>query len=136
MRVSFGYMSTLEDAQAFLRFIRAICLRSPGDQSVSQASTSDAGALSSESDCHSPPEVACTDPTVCNDSCPAANTVDLDRSLSKASSIQQTLPEEAAGIPNGDLGSHIVTNIYLYPIKSCAAFEVRASQKWLPCSFL
>lgn len=129
-------MSTLEDAQAFLRFIRAIYLHSPGDQSVSLASTGDAGALSSESDCHSPLEGACTDPTVCNDSCPAAKTVDLDLSLSKtSSSIQQTLPEEAAGIPNGDLGPHTVTNIYLYPIKSCAAFEVRASQKWLPCSF-
>lgn len=128
-------MSTLEDAQAFLRFIRAMCLRSPGDQSVPQASTYDAGALSSESDCHSPLEDACTDATVCNDSCPATNTVDLDLSLSKASSIEQTLPEESAGIPNGDLGAHVVTNIYLYPIKSCAAFEVRASQKWLPCSF-
>ncbi|XP_038186287.1 molybdenum cofactor sulfurase isoform X1 [Arvicola amphibius] len=127
VRVSFGYMSTLEDAQAFLRFIRAICLRSPGDQSIPQASTGDAGALSPESDCHSPPEGACTGATVCNDSCPAANTVDLDLSLSKASSIQQTLPEEAAGIPNGDLGAHVVTNIYLYPIKSCAAFEVT---KW------
>ncbi|ERE82231.1 MOSC domain-containing protein 2 [Cricetulus griseus] len=128
VRISFGYMSTLEDAQAFLRFISAICLRSPGDQPVPQASTSNAGALSSESDCHSPQEGACTDPAVSSDSHPAANTVDLlCLSLSEAGSILQTLPEKAAGVPNGDLGSHIVTNIYLYPIKSCAAFEVT---KW------
>ncbi|KAL6081937.1 hypothetical protein STEG23_002191, partial [Scotinomys teguina] len=127
VRVSFGYMSTLEDAQAFLRLISTIYLRSPGDQPVLQASPSDAAASASESDCHSPQEGACTDPAVCSDSCPDANPVDLDLSLSEASSLQQTLPEKAAGILNGDLGPHIVTNIYLYPIKSCAAFEVT---KW------
>ncbi|XP_059102460.1 molybdenum cofactor sulfurase isoform X3 [Peromyscus eremicus] len=127
VRVSFGYMSTLEDAQAFLRFISTICLCSPGDQPVLPAGTSDAGALSSESDGRSPQEGACTDPAVCSDACPDANTVDLYLSLSEASSSRQALPEKAAGILNGDLGPHVVTNIYLYPIKSCAAFEVT---KW------
>ncbi|KAL1773355.1 molybdenum cofactor sulfurase [Sigmodon hispidus] len=127
VRISFGYMSTLEDAQAFLRFISTICLHSPCGQSVPQASHSDAGTFSSESDHHSPQKGVCTDPAVCGNSCPAANTVDLHASLSEASSIPQTLPEKAAGVLNGDLGSHIVTNIYLYPIKSCAAFEVT---KW------
>ncbi|XP_052597641.1 molybdenum cofactor sulfurase isoform X2 [Peromyscus californicus insignis] len=127
VRVSFGYMSTLEDAQAFLRFISAIRLRSPGEQGVLPAGTCDAGALSSESDCHPPQDGACTDPAVCSDACPDANTMDLCLSLSEASSSRQALPEKAAGILNGDLGPHVVTNIYLYPIKSCAAFEVT---KW------
>lgn len=127
VRVSFGYMSTLEDAQAFLRFISAIYLRSPGDQPVLQAGTSGAGALSSESDCHSPQEGARADPVDRSEACPDADTVDLYLSPSEASGSQQALPEKAAGILNGDLGSHIVTNIYLYPIKSCAAFEVT---KW------
>ncbi|XP_051019097.1 molybdenum cofactor sulfurase [Acomys russatus] len=124
VRISFGYMSTLEDAQAFLRFIRVFCLHSPGVQPVPQASTSDTGALTSENDCHSSQEGSCAEPAVCNDSCPDANPVDLCPSLSKASSIPQTPREKAACIPNGDLGPHIVTNIYLYPIKSCAALEV------------
>lgn len=127
VRISFGYMSTLEDAQAFLRFISTIYLRSPGGQPVPQASTSDTGVLSSKSDCQSPQEGPCTDPAVCNGSYPDINTVDLDLSQSKASSIQPTPQEKVAGLLNGDHGSHIVTNIYLYPIKSCAAFEVT---KW------
>ncbi|XP_006526274.1 molybdenum cofactor sulfurase isoform X1 [Mus musculus] len=127
VRISFGYMSTLEDAQAFLRFISTIYLRSPSDQPVPQASISDAGALTSKSDCHSPQEGSCTDPSVCNGSYPDTNIMDLHPSLSKASSAQQTPQDKAAGILNGDPGSHIVTNIYLYPIKSCAAFEVT---KW------
>lgn len=129
-------MSTLEDAQAFLRFISAIYLCSPGGQPLPQASTSDTGVLSSKSDCQSPQEGPCADPAVCNGSYPDINTVDLDLSQSKASSIQPIPQEKDAGILNGDLGSHIVTNIYLYPIKSCAAFEVRALQKWLPRSSL
>lgn len=127
VRISFGYMSTLEDAQAFLRFISAIYLCSPGGQPLPQASTSDTGVLSSKSDCQSPQEGPCADPAVCNGSYPDINTVDLDLSQSKASSIQPIPQEKVAGILNGDLGSHIVTNIYLYPIKSCAAFEVT---KW------
>ncbi|XP_032741922.1 molybdenum cofactor sulfurase [Rattus rattus] len=127
VRISFGYMSTLEDAQAFLRFISAIYLCSPGGQPLPQASTSDTGVLSSKSDCQSPQEGPCADPAVCNGSYPDINTVDLDLSQSKASSIQPIPQEKDAGILNGDLGSHIVTNIYLYPIKSCAAFEVT---KW------
>lgn len=127
VRISFGYMSTLEDAQAFLRFISTIYLRSPGGQPVPQASTSDTGVLSSKSDCQSPQEGPCADPAVSSGSYPDINTVDLDLSQSKASSIQPIPQEKVAGILNGDLGSHIVTNIYLYPIKSCAAFEVT---KW------
>ncbi|XP_034374571.1 molybdenum cofactor sulfurase isoform X2 [Arvicanthis niloticus] len=128
VRISFGYMSTLEDAQAFLRFISAIYLRSPGGQPVPRASTSEAGVLSSKSDCQSPQEEgSCTDPAVCNGLDPDTNTTDLHLCLSRASSIQQTPQEKAAAILNGDLGPHIVTNIYLYPIKSCAAVEVT---KW------
>ncbi|GAB1301510.1 Molybdenum cofactor sulfurase [Apodemus speciosus] len=124
VRISFGYMSTLEDAQAFLRFISTVYLRSPSGQPVPQASSSDAGVLSSKSDCHSPQEGSCTDPALCNGSYPDTNTVDLHLCLSKASSIQQTPQDKAVRVLNGDPRSHIVTNIYLYPIKSCAAFEV------------
>ncbi|XP_028630666.1 molybdenum cofactor sulfurase [Grammomys surdaster] len=127
VRISFGYMSTLEDAQAFLRFISAVYLRSPGGQPVPQACTNEAGVLFSKSDCHSPQEGSCTDLSVCNGSDLDTNTTDLNLCLSRASSIQQIPQEKAEAILNGDLGSHIVTNIYLYPIKSCAAVEVT---KW------
>ncbi|XP_005372873.2 PREDICTED: molybdenum cofactor sulfurase [Chinchilla lanigera] len=135
VRISFGYMSTFEDAQAFLRFIIATRLRLPGGQPVPQASTGEGGALSAEGkvqdtsavngrDCVSRWESTCMDSSVWNNSSSTVNTVGLCPALSKASSTQQTLSEKAAGILPGDRGPHIVTNLYLYPIKSCAAFEV------------
>ncbi|XP_017653484.2 molybdenum cofactor sulfurase isoform X2 [Nannospalax galili] len=127
VRISFGYMSTLDDAEAFLKFIIATRLCSPGDQPVLQASSREVGASSVENNCYSPQEGACTDPGVCSDSCPSVDTTGMHQSLSEATGTQQTLPETAAGVLHGDLGNHVVTNIFLYPIKSCAAFEVT---KW------
>nr|XP_020030446.1 molybdenum cofactor sulfurase-like [Castor canadensis] len=108
VRISFGFMSTLEDAQAFLRFIIVTFLHSPGGQSV-------------------PQEGFHTDPKVWNNSHLATNTVDLHPPLSEASSTQLSPPEKAAGVLPEDLGPYVVTKLYLYPIKSCAAFEVT---KW------
>nr|XP_004666857.2 molybdenum cofactor sulfurase [Jaculus jaculus] len=135
VRISFGYMSTLEDAQAFLRFIKATCLRLPGGQPVPQACDNEAGDESAEGTAHNTPAVAgvCElspqkgagpDPGVCNGSHLAASTVGLHLPLSVATNTQSTASEKAAGILRGNFGPHVVTNLYLYPIKSCAAFEV------------
>ncbi|XP_021092345.1 molybdenum cofactor sulfurase isoform X2 [Heterocephalus glaber] len=135
VRISFGYMSSVEDAQAFLRFIIATRLCLPGGQPVPQGSTGKAGAPSAEGKaqdtpavtgrhCVSPQEGARMDSGVWNDSSSTVNSVDLCPAMGKATRTQPTPSEKAAGILPGDLGPHIVTNLYLYPIKSCAAFEV------------
>ncbi|KFO27398.1 molybdenum cofactor sulfurase [Fukomys damarensis] len=135
VRISFGYMSTLEDAQAFLRFIVATRLCLPGSQPVPQASTGEAGAPTTEGKAQDMPTVTgrhCVSPRegtrmgsgVWNNSSSTVNIVDLCASLRKAVRTQKTPSEKAAGILPGDRGPYTVTNLYLYPIKSCAAFEV------------
>ncbi|XP_034851608.1 molybdenum cofactor sulfurase isoform X1 [Mirounga leonina] len=138
VRISFGYMSTLEDAQAFLRFIIAMQLHRSDGQPLPQTTAGEAGAPS-ESEAQdavpattdgcssSPQEEAPTASRVCND---LPSTVDAGGSHSPplmATGTQQTPSEKAVGVLDGGLGPHVITNLYLYPIKSCAAFEVT---KW------
>ncbi|XP_012512073.1 PREDICTED: molybdenum cofactor sulfurase isoform X2 [Propithecus coquereli] len=128
VRISFGYMSTLEDAQAFLRFIVDTRLRSAGGQTVPQAcAAGEAGAPSAEgggSRGLSPHEEALIDARVWTESSSAVHAVAVPPPLCEATRTQQTPSETAAAVRDGDLRPHIVTNLYLYPIKSCAAFEV------------
>ncbi|XP_071064744.1 molybdenum cofactor sulfurase isoform X2 [Dasypus novemcinctus] len=127
VRISFGYMSTLEDAQAFLRFIIATRLRPSGGQLLPQTSAKEAGSPPAEGKSRtasavmdgcglSPEEDAVTEATV--------NAVGLHPPLWEADGAPQTPSEKNAGVVDGDLGPHFVTNLFLYPIKSCAAFEV------------
>lgn len=127
-------MSTLEDAQAFLRFIIATRLRSPADQP--HAGPRESGALSAEGEAQDMPAVTDrhllpqkgtgTGSGVCTDSHPVLNTICLHPPQSEATRTQKISSEKAEGTLHGDHGPHVVTNLYLYPIKSCAAFEVRA----------
>ncbi|XP_045383612.1 molybdenum cofactor sulfurase isoform X2 [Lemur catta] len=128
VRISFGYMSTLEDAQAFLRFIVDTRLRSAGGQPVPQAcAAGEARAPSAEGEGSpglSPQEGTLTDARVWTESSSAVHAVAVLPPLCEATRTQQTPSEKAAGVRDGDLGPHVITNLYLYPIKSCAAFEV------------
>ncbi|XP_010333725.2 molybdenum cofactor sulfurase isoform X2 [Saimiri boliviensis] len=137
VRISFGYMSTLDDAQAFLRFIRDTCLHSSGGWPVPQAcaDTREAGAPPAEGQADvtpavmrrrslSPQEDSLTGSSVWNNSLTAVNAVPVAPPVCDVTRIQQTPSEKAAGVLEGALGAHVVTNLYLYPIKSCAAFEV------------
>ncbi|XP_019785959.1 molybdenum cofactor sulfurase isoform X11 [Tursiops truncatus] len=131
VRISFGYMSTLEDAQAFLRFIIATRLRPSHGQPLPLATPGEAGALSAESlpatrarRSPSPQEDASPDSRVWDNAPTTVDAVSLRPPLLETTRTQQTPSEKAAGILDGGLGSHIVTNLFLYPIKSCAAFEV------------
>ncbi|XP_039094908.1 molybdenum cofactor sulfurase isoform X2 [Hyaena hyaena] len=138
VRISFGYMSTLEDAQAFLRFIMAMQLHQCDGQPLPQTIPGEAGAPP-ESEAQdavpatvdrcssSPQEDAPTDAGLSNDLPPNVAAVGLHPPLLTASRTQQTPSEKAAGVLDGGLGPHVITNLYLYPIKSCAAFEVT---KW------
>ncbi|XP_040120808.1 molybdenum cofactor sulfurase [Oryx dammah] len=136
VRISFGYMSTLEDAQAFLRFIIATRLRPSHGQPLPLATPGEAGVPPGDSEAQnavpatrargspSPQEDASPHSGVWNNSPTAFNAEDLCPPLLEATRPQQTTLEKAADVPDGDLRSHVVTNLYLYPIKSCAAFEV------------
>lgn len=136
VRISFGYMSTLEDAQAFLKFIIATRLRPPSSQPVPQPAPGEAGAPVAESEPRStepamggrrppPQEDTPTDSGLRDDLPTAVEAVGLHPPLPEASRAWETPSETAAGVLDGDLGPHVVTNLYLYPIKSCAAFEVK-----------
>ncbi|XP_011930145.1 PREDICTED: molybdenum cofactor sulfurase isoform X2 [Cercocebus atys] len=137
VRISFGYMSTLDDVQAFLRFIIDTRLHSSGDWPVPQAhaDTGEAGAPSAESQADvtpavmgrhslSPQEDALTGSGVWNNSSTTVNAVPVAPPVCDVARTQQIPSEKAAGVLQGALGPLVVTNLYLYPIKSCAAFEV------------
>ncbi|XP_057556665.1 molybdenum cofactor sulfurase isoform X2 [Hippopotamus amphibius kiboko] len=136
VRISFGYMSTHEDAQAFLRFIIATRLRPSHGQPLPLATPREAGAPPAESEPQntepatrtrhspSPQQDASLDYRVWNNSPTTVDAVGLCPPLLEITGTQRTPSEDAPGIPDGGLGSHVVTNLYLYPIKSCAAFEV------------
>ena len=139
VRISFGYMSTLEDAQAFLRFIIATRLHSSHGQPLPLAAPGEAGALPGDSEAQnampaarargssSPQEDTSPHSRVWNNSPTAVDAEGLCPPLLEATGTQQTTSEKAADVPDGDLRSHVITNLFLYPIKSCAAFEVRVS---------
>lgn len=135
VRISFGYMSTLEDAQAFLTFIIAMQLHQSDGQPLPQTTPGEAGAPA-ESEAQdagpatvdrcspSPQEDAPTASGVCNVLPSAVDTVGSCPLPLMATGTQQTPSEKTAGVLDGGLGPHVITNLYLYPIKSCAAFEV------------
>ncbi|XP_045881045.1 molybdenum cofactor sulfurase [Meles meles] len=138
VRISFGYMSTLEDAQAFLRFIIAMQLHQSDGQPLPQTTLGEAGAAS-ESEaldaglitvdtCSSSPQEDVRTASGVGDDLPS--TVDAGGSHPHppmATGTQEIPPEKTAGVLQGGLGPRVITNLYLYPIKSCAAFEVT---KW------
>ncbi|XP_015421045.1 PREDICTED: molybdenum cofactor sulfurase [Myotis davidii] len=236
VRISFGYMSTLEDAQAFLKFIIDTRLRPQRSQPVPQAAPGEAGTAPAESEAQStvpvtlsttvhttvpttipatmpatvhttvpatvhttlsttvhttvpttipatmpatvhttvPATLSTTVPTTVlatvpatvpvtlsttvpatmpttvpttlpatghrpspspredtptasragNDWTSAVGAVCLQPPLQEATGTLQAPPEKAAAAPCGGLGPHVITNLFLYPIKSCAAFEV------------
>ncbi|XP_040840596.1 molybdenum cofactor sulfurase [Ochotona curzoniae] len=124
VRISFGYMSTLEDAQALLSFITATWLHSSKGHPARVAAplgVQDVAMVQEGCDL-SPQEGSLPDSRLPMD--PATPVSVLGPSSAEAGPALQTPSEGAAGVPDGGLGTHVVTNIYLYPIKSCAAFEV------------
>lgn len=137
VRISFGYMSTLEDAQAFLRFIIATRLHPASGQAVLQAMLREAEAPSAEREAQdaltatmdrhrpSPQEGTCADSVVWNDLSTAVDAVGLPPSMLQATRTQESHAERTAEGLDGGLRPYVITSLYLYPIKSCAAFEVR-----------
>ncbi|XP_004380979.1 molybdenum cofactor sulfurase [Trichechus manatus latirostris] len=132
VRISFGYMSMLEDAQAFLRFIIATRLCSSDGQPLPQTLAGEAPAPLAE--CKALSTLAVVDghslspqedtSAVWDNFSTTMNAVGLCSPVCEVNGSQQTPSEKAERVLAGGLGPHIVTNLCLYPVKSCAAFEV------------
>ncbi|XP_042331867.1 molybdenum cofactor sulfurase [Sceloporus undulatus] len=133
VRISFGYISTFEDAQAFLKFI--IATRLAGCQMVRVTSSREiiSGFVASPNEnghtCDNRTnKLPCE--RIPGDSLFSVNSASevLPVSLQPAKghperSMPEVLENSIEALPSGRRPI-IVTNIYLYPIKSCAAFEV------------
>ncbi|MEQ2218648.1 hypothetical protein XENOCAPTIV_006247, partial [Xenoophorus captivus] len=109
VRVSFGYMSTFEDCQRFLKFVAECFVEKPVtvDQ-VRLQKLKTARASSEGSNEHPSVEIS--------------NGENHKGAEKKSSEVSQK------GFRHGDSKSpgeaYTLTNIYIYPIKSCGAYEV------------
>ncbi|NXA54040.1 MOCOS sulfurase, partial [Nothocercus julius] len=135
VRISFGYMSTFEDAQTFLKFIIATRfsksdIADPFQSSVTKLTTESAESPVQDdySSCNNAnklaPRMRMLDRDLWDNSPATLKTVKGQPSGTKAGSIRAAVSERA--VPTYRRGDKpiTVTNIYLYPIKSCSAFEV------------
>nr|XP_048695293.1 molybdenum cofactor sulfurase isoform X2 [Caretta caretta] len=126
MRISFGYMSTFEDAQTFLKFIIATRLSESEFKFPSQTTTRETITQSVKSPIqndHSANNNAkkfslktiVSDMGHWNNSSAALKTPETSRAV---------VSESAIPVYRSGSKPITVTNVYLYPIKSCSAFEV------------
>ncbi|XP_054455993.1 molybdenum cofactor sulfurase [Anoplopoma fimbria] len=110
VRVSFGYMSTFEDCQKFLNFVAQCFVEKPVTVDQVRLEKLKTATAASEG-LHEDPPINITN----------GGTVIAD---------ERAKPTEASlrGFGHGDSNSHreayTLTNIYIYPIKSCGAYEV------------
>ncbi|KAJ7313878.1 hypothetical protein JRQ81_005651 [Phrynocephalus forsythii] len=133
VRISFGYMSTFKDAHTFLNFITATRLSGCSVVDVPR-----------EKNLPKPPASAQDNSYAYNSN--GVKSLPLQRIIKDSppstpsapaimpTSLQPTKRHPEGGLPDifgkaGEAQLHVrrpitVTNIYLYPIKSCAAFEV------------
>uniref|UniRef100_A0A8B9QMY7 Molybdenum cofactor sulfurase n=1 Tax=Anas platyrhynchos TaxID=8839 RepID=A0A8B9QMY7_ANAPL len=131
VRISFGYMSSFEDAQTFLKFIVATRFSNsdteiPFQSSVTKLTTEpvpDDGTYFKNADKLSP-RTHISDRELGNNSSVTVKTVGWQPAESESESIRATISETAVPTCRGDGNPITVTNIFLYPIKSCSAFEV------------
>ncbi|KGL75951.1 Molybdenum cofactor sulfurase, partial [Tinamus guttatus] len=135
VRISFGYMSTFEDAQTFLKFIIATRFSKsdtavPFQSSVTNLTTESVKSpvqddYSSSNNANKlTPRMHMLDRDLWDDSPAAVRTVKWQPQGTEVESVRAAVSEMA--VPTCRRGGKpiTVTNIYLYPIKSCSAFEV------------
>uniref|UniRef100_A0A8C3J3A5 Molybdenum cofactor sulfurase n=1 Tax=Calidris pygmaea TaxID=425635 RepID=A0A8C3J3A5_9CHAR len=131
VRISFGYMSSFEDAQTFLKFIVATRLHKSDTENAFQSSVTKLTRESVPDDHPSfnsadklSPIRHISDRELGKNSSATMTTVNWQPPEAEKESIRAALSETA--VPTCRRGGKpiTVTNIYLYPIKSCSAFEV------------
>lgn len=131
MRISFGYMSSFEDAQTFLKFIIAtrlsksgteISFQSPVTKLMTESVPDDHPSFDSGDKLSPIPHKV--DRELRNNLSATKTTGRWQPPEAEAESIRAAVSETA--VPTCRKGGKpiTVTNIYLYPIKSCSAFEV------------
>ncbi|XP_053119151.1 molybdenum cofactor sulfurase isoform X2 [Hemicordylus capensis] len=138
VRISFGYMSTFEDAQTFLKFIIAtrlsgcnvigcnvINLPSPGDAISNLVAFP---REDSHTSCNSANKLPLKRIIMDSQLSTSSSSAIMLASLQSAERHSETgmvgIPENSAEAQQSSRRPITVTNIYLYPIKSCAGVEV------------
>lgn len=109
VRVSFGYMSTFEDCQKFLNFVAECFVEKPVtvDQvRLEKLKTTTAASQSSNGD----PPIKITNREIYN----------VDEKKLREASIKGFRHRDSNGLEE----AYTLTSIYIYPIKSCGAYEV------------
>lgn len=106
VRVSFGYMSTFEDCQKFLNFIVECFVEKP--VTVNQLKL----------------EKLRTATAACCRITEAHPIKSTNREEEEVNEKEKPKPSDASLRECGHGNAYTLTNIYIYPIKSCAAFEV------------
>ncbi|XP_063156384.1 molybdenum cofactor sulfurase isoform X2 [Candoia aspera] len=135
VRISFGYMSTFEDAQAFLKFIISIRLpaynlvKCPSQREIVPKITSfpkqDSNTHDEKNANEQPLKSIIKNLQLsyhCTTVIKPEENLQLPRSYPEIS-MPEVFINSVEEVPNG-IKTITITNIYLYPIKSCAAFEV------------
>ncbi|XP_061546370.1 molybdenum cofactor sulfurase [Phycodurus eques] len=101
VRVSFGYMSTFDDCQKFLSFVAECFVKKPVAVDHTRIERLRAASASNE------------EKTV--------NINEVKHKVEEKKKVSQKGFEPVH--PNSREGAYTLTNIYIYPIKSCGAFE-------------
>lgn len=113
VRVSFGYMSTFEDCQRFLNFVTECFVEKPVTVDDGRLQKLRAATAARE-------EVNDRLPTI-KVSNGEINKVNEEKQVPKDTSKTQGSEQT---VSNSQGGAYVLTNIYIYPIKSCGAYEV------------
>nr|XP_056713238.1 molybdenum cofactor sulfurase [Euleptes europaea] len=134
VRISFGYMSTFEDAQTFLKFIIATrlcgcntvnCPSPAGNVSPVTASPKENGYTCDNNIVNKlPPKKPIVDSQLSTISPSRATPVCLQPEEGHSERDMTEISGNSTEVQQSGRMPVTVTNIYLYPIKSCAAFEV------------
>lgn len=113
VRVSFGYMSTFEDCQRLLNFVTECFVEKPVTVDDGRLQKLRAATAARE-------EVNDRLPTI-KVSNGEINKVNKEKQVPKDTSKTQGSEQT---VSNSQGGAYVLTNIYIYPIKSCGAYEV------------
>ncbi|NXP99002.1 MOCOS sulfurase, partial [Vidua macroura] len=130
LRISFGYMSSFEDAQTFLNFIIATRLSNSDAeipfQSVTKLTTESVpdDHLSFNKEDKLSPILQISDRELRNFQYEAETTGSWQPPEPESESMRATVSETAVPMYRKGGKPITVAKIYLYPIKSCSAFEV------------
>lgn len=110
VRVSFGYVSTFEDCQRFLKFVTECFVEKP--VTVDQVRLEKLrAAAAARRDPNKEPPIQITNG-------------ERDKVAEKEKPSGTSLRGFELREPNSHRGAYTLTNVYIYPIKSCGAHEV------------